>query len=120
MARLTWRSQVHPRRVVATVLLTLGVLGLTHLPREAVPPMLEGCLWDKAEHALAYGLIAASFLLSLRRPVRPSLLLTGLAAMAVLGVLDEITQPLVRRTASPLDYAGDLIGVAVVYAVFLA
>ena len=68
---------------------------------------------------MAYGLIAGSFLLSLRRPVRPALLLLGLAAVVVLGALDEVTQPLVHRTADIRDYFSDLTGVAAACAVFL-
>jgi len=106
--------------MLGTVLVTVSVFGLTHLPQEAIPSMLNGGLWDKGEHVVAYGLIAASFLFSLRKPARPALLWTGLAALAVFGILDEITQPLVGRIASPWDYAGDMIGVAIAYAVFLA
>jgi VanZ family protein len=68
---------------------------------------------------VAYGLIAGFFLLSLQRPVRPAVLLLGLAALAALGILDEATQPLVNRFASVSDYISDLIGIAIPSVVFL-
>jgi VanZ family protein len=106
--------------MLLTLLVTGGVLGLTHIPAPAIPPMLQDVASDKVEHIVAYGLIAGSFFLSLRRPVRPALLLLGLAALAVLGVLDEVTQPLVHRTADMRDYFSDLLGLAVSCTVFLA
>jgi VanZ family protein len=113
-----WKSWFRPWRMLLTLLITGGVLGLTHLPVPAIPPMLQDVAPDKIEHVVAYGLIAGSFLLSLRRPVRPALLLLGLAAVAVLGALDEVTQPLVHRTADIRDYFSDLLGLAISCAVF--
>ena len=105
--------------MLLTVLVTGGVLGLTHIPGPAIPPVLQNVAPDKVEHIVAYGLIAVSFLLSLRRPVRPALLLLGLAVLAVLGALDEATQPFVQRTADIRDYFSDLTGVAAACVVFL-
>jgi len=68
---------------------------------------------DKAEHVVAYGLIAGFFLLSLKRPVRPAVLVIGLLAVAAIGALDEVTQPLVNRPAEVWDYGCDLIGMAI-------
>ena len=98
---------------MATVLGIACVLGLTHIPGPSMPRILEVDGLDKLEHVVAYGLITTLFLLSLRKPVRPLLLLTGLAALALLGALDETTQPFVERTASFTDYASDLVGIAV-------
>lgn len=106
--------------MLLTLVVTGGVLGLTHIPGPAIPPMLQHITSDKVEHIVAYGLIAGSFLLSLKRPVRPAVLLLGLTALAALGALDEVTQPLVHRTADIRDYFSDLTGVAAAGAVFLA
>jgi VanZ family protein len=89
--------------------------------------VLQAHYLDKVEHVAAYGLITGFFLLSLKRPARPegalrfraAVPLVGLAALAALGVLDEMTQPLVNRVASVADYACDLIGVAIPSVVFL-
>jgi VanZ family protein len=113
MAERTWQSAFRPGWAMATVLGVACVLGLTHIPGPSMPRILEVGGLDKLEHILAYGLITTLFLLSLRRPVRPRLLLTGLAALAVLAALDETTQPFVERTASLTDYASDLVGIAV-------
>jgi VanZ family protein len=119
MTEGTWKSCFWPWRVLLCVLVTGGVLGLTHIPGPSIPPVLQHVTSDKIEHIVAYGLIAGSFLLSLKRPVRPALLLLGLAALALLGALDETTQPLVNRTADIRDYFSDLIGVAASSLVFL-
>lgn len=119
MTEGTRKSYFWPRRMWLTLLVTGCVLGLTHIPGQAIPPVLQDIALDKVEHIVAYGLIAGSFLLSLRRPVRPAVLLLGLAALALLGALDEVTQPLVNRTADIGDYLSDLIGLAVSCVVFL-
>ena len=119
MTEGTWKSSFRPRRMLLTLLVTGGVLGLTHIPGQAIPRVLQDVAPDKVEHIVAYGLIAGSFLLSLRRPVRPAVLLLGLAALALLGALDEITQPLVNRTADLGDYLSDLTGLAASFVVFL-
>ncbi len=114
-----WRSYFRPRWTLLTLLAAGVVLGLTHIPGEDIPRVLQVQYLDKAEHVAAYGLIAGFFLLSLTRPIRPAVLLIGLATLAVLGALDEVTQPLVNRFASIWDYACDLIGIAIPSMVFL-
>jgi VanZ family protein len=108
-----WKSCFRPRWLLLTLLAAALVLGLTHIPGPKVPRALQGHYLDKAEHIMAYGLIAGLFLLSLKRPVRPAVLLIGLAGLAALGALDEVTQPPVHRVASVWDYVCDLIGVAI-------
>ena len=114
----TWKSSFHPRWVLITLFALGVVLGLTHIPGEDVPDILQAGGLDKVEHMAAYGLIASFSLLSLKRPVRPLLLWLGLAALAGIGALDETTQPLVNRTASLADYACDLAGIAVACLLF--
>ncbi len=119
MTEGVWKSCFHPRWLILTLLVTAGVLGLTHIPGQSMPRALEVRHLDKAEHIVSYGLIAGFFLLSLKRPVRPTVLLIGLAVLAVIGALDEATQPLVNRSASIGDYACDLTGMAIACTVFL-
>jgi VanZ family protein len=119
MTEGTWKSCFRPWWMRLTLLITVCVLGLTHIPGQDVPQFLQVGDLDKVEHMGAYGLIAGSFLLSLKKPVRPALLLIGLAALAGIGALDEATQPLVNRTADIMDYASDLIGIAIACVVFL-
>jgi VanZ family protein len=119
MTEGTWKSCFRPRWLLLTLLIAVCVLGLTHIPGQDMPQFLQVGDLDKVEHVAAYGLIAGSFLLSLKTPVRPALLLIGLAALAGIGALDETTQPLVNRTADIVDYASDLIGIAIACVVFL-
>jgi VanZ family protein len=114
-----WKSCFHPRWLMLTLLVAAGVLGLTHIPGQSIPRVLQVHYLDKAEHVVAYGLMAEFFLLSLKRPVRPTVLLIGLALLVVIGALDEVTQPLVNRVASVSDYASDLTGVAIACVIFL-
>ncbi len=105
--------------MMVALLGTACLLTLTHIPNDALPKVLQRDLLDKIEHAVAYGLIAILFLCSLRRPVRPLLVLIVLVALAVVGALDEVTQPMVNRYASITDYAFDLIGIAAACVIFL-
>jgi VanZ family protein len=105
--------------MLLTLVVAGCVLGLTHIPGQDIPRVLQNVAPDKVEHIVAYTLMAGSFLLSLRRPVRPALLLIGLVALAVIGALDEMTQPLVNRSCDFWDYASDLAGIAIPCVVFL-
>jgi len=113
MAEGAWKSRFRPRWLMLTLLVAVVVLGLTHIPGQRIPRVLQVHYLDKAEHVTAYGLIAGFFLLSLKKPVCPAAPLIGLAMLAALGALDEATQPLVNRIASVSDYICDLIGVAI-------
>jgi len=113
MTKGAWKSSFRPRWMILTLLIAAVVLALTHIPGQRIPRALQVRYLDKAEHIVAYGLIAGFFLLSLKRPVRPAVLLIGLAALAAFGALDEATQPLVHRVASIWDYASDLTGMAI-------
>ncbi len=119
MVENSLRSRFHMRWMAVALSSTACLLTLTHIPNDALPKVLQRNLLDKIEHAAAYGLIAILFLCSLRRPVRPLLLLTVLAVLAVVGALDEITQPLVNRHASLADYVSDLVGIAAACVIFL-
>ncbi len=101
-------------------LVSLGtVLTLTHIPQAAMPEFLSEHMLDKIEHVLAYGLIAFLFLLSLPEGSRPTTFVIGLVGLAVIGAVDEITQPFVNRVASVGDYAADVIGILLAVAIFL-
>ncbi len=119
MTDSVWKSCFHPRWLMLTLLVAAGVLGLTHIPGQSIPRVLQVHYLDKAEHVVAYGMMAEFFLLSLKRPVRLTVLLIGLALLVVIGALDEVTQPLVNRFASVSDYASDLTGVAIACVIFL-
>lgn len=119
MTERKWQSCFRPWWLLATVLSMVGVLGLTHLPHVVIPRVLQENALDKVEHVLAYGLVTALFLLSLKKPVRPAVLVLGLAGLALIAAVDEVTQPLVNRIASVSDYVSDLIGMALAGTLFL-
>ncbi len=102
------------KRLIAAVTFTAVVVLLTHIPQEVMPPQLQVIGLDKLAHALVYGAITFFFILS----IRPSLTLL-LSAIIFLGILafaafDELTQPLVNRTASVFDWLADITGICAV------
>ena len=112
VAIATLRPLLRPLAAL-TGLYTAVLVFATHYPR---PEHLLGVNRppDKMLHFLAYGalgLLAAALLAVAGRwsPVRVAILAAGLAAFAA---IDEVTQPWFGRTAEPLDWVYDLIGVA--------
>ncbi len=104
------------RWLAAPVFCTLSVLTLTHLPQDLTPEALRDGPFhiDKAEHVVAYGLISICSIPAVKRR-HGRILLAVLLAVTVLSALDELTQPLIGRTASPWDLLADLIGVALAF-----
>ena len=114
------KSYVYVRSLLAAMLCTLAVLALTHLPPQFMPQRLPVYLSDKLVHAMAYGLIAASFLGALRRQVGWRLRISILLGIIVVGLVDEMTQPLVGRQASSGDLAADVAGILAATALWLS
>ena len=112
----TWFDVRWLRGAVAALLF---VLTLTHIPQEMMPESLSVHLLDKAEHFAAYGVLTLLFLFSFRRPPGVKAMLLVLLVGAMVGALDELTQPWVNRIASWLDFAADVIGIAIGCAAFL-
>lgn len=94
-----------------TLLYAVALVTVTHLPPSRLPATGVS---DKLEHLFAYGLLGALAALTARahlnRRVPFRALTIGLAAF---GALDEITQPLVGRTADVWDWAADVGGIVV-------
>ena len=101
------------------ILFAATVIFVTHIPQELIPERLQICGLDKIGHVVAYGAITILFVLSLRD--RFSLLSAAILffATSTLGAVDELTQPLVNRTASPIDWLADIVGVSVVLLAFV-
>ncbi|MFC1762294.1 polysaccharide biosynthesis tyrosine autokinase [Planctomycetota bacterium] len=104
--------------LVLTVLCTIVVLVATHLPPQYVPKVLSGNINDKVAHAIAYGAITLCYLLAFRKRHDWRVFVIFFCAITIIAIIDEITQPLVERIASPLDIVGDLSGVIAVFTVF--
>jgi VanZ family protein len=107
-----------PKRLAVAVGGLLVVLVSTHIPQAMMPKQLSGNIIDKAEHAVAHGVIALLFLLAFRRPPGGKALLVLLLAGAAVGALDELTQPLVNRIASVADFVADVVGIALVVGIY--
>jgi VanZ family protein len=100
-----------PRKIslaVLTVYWALLFVG-THIPR--LPTILP-LPSDKVMHAGAITMLSFLFALawSLRRPFGWRQFLAVLAILAVYAAFDEVTQPLMQRTADPLDWIADVAG----------
>ncbi|MHC4538043.1 MAG: VanZ family protein [Planctomycetota bacterium] len=100
--------------LVLAVTFTTIVLLFTHIPRESIPSQLLESGLDKLYHVVAYGAITFLFILSLKNS--PSVLsyLLLFFAILVIGMADEVTQPLVNRQASYADLAADAISIVTV------
>jgi VanZ family protein len=109
----SWRPFARPLAVL-TAGYVLVLLFATHYPRPEQflgpdPPS------DKTLHFLAYatlGLLAAATLAAAGRWSRGSVASLAVG-LAIFAGLDELTQPAFGRTAEPLDWVYDLIGLAV-------
>lgn len=98
--------------LVLTVAFTSIVLVLTHIPQEFMPSQLQKSGLDKLQHVVAYGTITFLFIFAIKSS--PSLLSALLVFFAIIaiGIVDEVTQPIVGRQASIIDLAADAIGIA--------
>lgn len=97
--------------LVIAVVFTAIVLLLTHIPKEAMPPRLQENSHDKLHHVVAYGGITFLFILSVKVSSTPLLFSLLFFAILAIGIVDEVTQPLVNRTASLADIVANFIGI---------
>jgi len=100
--------------LVIAVAFTAIVLLLTHIPKEAMPLRLQENSHDKLHHVVAYGGITFLFILSVKVSSNPFLFSLLFFAILAIGIVDEVTQPLVNRTASLADIVANFIGIATV------
>lgn len=83
----------------------------THIPATEFVAHAMELNADKVVHFVAYAVLAALLLQTLRaHGVRWASGLTLLIAIAY-GAIDELTQPLVNRVCDPLDFAANVVGV---------
>ncbi len=110
-----------PLLAAVSILYVIGMAAATHVPLDGVTLPIWPIPIDKVFHFTAYAGLA--FLLA----TLAAAIWTGtggrwwghllryaavLPLVALYGVLDEVTQPIVGRTADPTDYAADLAGAA--------
>ena len=117
MSRLGHIAHRHRRLLLlACVLLWVTLMVATHLPPERMP---RTRLSDKFLHALGYFGLAAIFWSTLRAHELPGRVRVACVffAAAAYAAVDEITQPMVGRSASLGDWAADVLGAAAALAV---
>ena len=106
------KSRFDIRWLAVAIFSTAATVILTHLPQETIPPALRQSGVDKLEHAVAYGVIMALFLVGLRTSPTVSAMGRLVLVVAAIAALDELTQGLVSRTPSILDFAADVMGMS--------
>ena len=111
---LKFNNHFNIKWLVIAVTFTVFILLLTHIPKEAMPPRLQENSHDKLHHVMAYGAITLLFILSLKVSSTPFLFFLLFFAILAIGIADEVTQPLVNRTASLADIVANFIGIATV------
>jgi VanZ family protein len=90
---------------------------VTHFPKlrlEGVPGD------DKTAHVLAYALLAFliwQFRAARARPIRAGFVLKAWGLVAAYATVDELTQPLVGRSADIYDWLADLAGATAALAI---
>ncbi len=117
MSRLGQIARRHRRLLLlACVLLWVALAVGTHLPPERLP---RTKLSDKFLHGVGYFALAAIFWSTLRAHQLPRRVRVGCVFFAALAyaAVDEITQPMVRRSASLGDWTADVLGAAAALAV---
>ena len=102
------------RWLAVAIFCTAATLVLTHLPQETIPSVLRKSGLDKLQHALAYGVIMLLFLMALKTPSNVLSVMRLFLVVAVIGVIDELTQGFADRTPSIADFAANIVGMLVV------
>ncbi|MHC4727307.1 MAG: VanZ family protein, partial [Planctomycetota bacterium] len=105
--------------LVLVITFTATVIVLTHIPQKLMPSQMQESGVDKLLHFLAYGVITFLLILSVKSSPSPRLILFVFFALLAIGIVDEITQPLVRRQASLTDLMADITGVVSVLLLFI-
>lgn len=98
---------------MATTAFALALVFATHYPKpeellgRRLPP-------DKTLHFAAYAMLTTLAAATLAAAGRwtPTVLGRLGAGLAIFGLLDEATQPLFARSAEPLDWVFDCVGIA--------
>ena len=107
------------RWLVLAVTFTTTVITLTHIPQKFMPSQIQERGVDKFLHILAYGTITALFIISLKSSLSLFSASFLFFVISVIGIFDEVTQPLVNRQASFSDLLADITGVIVVFLLLL-
>ena len=110
---MTSKKFINRKWLIAALGTLLVILVLTHLPQSAVVRQLNITSFDKILHTLGYGIFGYMLLCAIRLRSRIVSFLIVLGLIAVIGALDESTQPLVQRSASIADWLANCVGVCI-------
>jgi VanZ family protein len=105
--------------LVLAVTFTSTVFIFTHIPQRLIPSQMQERGADKLLHFLVYGAITFLFIISLKSSLSMFSVFLLFFFILVIGIFDEITQPLVNRQASLADLLADITGVIVVLLLFI-
>lgn len=105
------------RRLGPALGMATAILVASHLPKGILPSF---GIHYRVQHAVAYGLLAALCLAATRGRGGLVGALLAVAAVAVVGALDEATQPVFGRQGNLLDWLTDLGGACLAVAAWLA
>ena len=99
------------RLVWTTALIWTAAFVATHVPTKELPALIGT---DKVLHAIGYAVLAGALLMTLTAyRVAPLRRIPFVIAVSVIYAgLDELTQPLVNRSAELGDWLADLTGAA--------
>jgi VanZ family protein len=98
----------------------LALFAATHVPRRVVT--VPGGKIDDVIHFVAYAILAGLLAITWERSagqLSAAHLRWAWVALALYAAIDELTQPLVGRTASWADWLADALGAAVGLALFV-
>ena len=99
---------------ILTVTFTAITILFTHIPQEFIPSQLQKSDFDKLQHIVAYGAITFLSILSLKNSLSLFSALLLFFVILVIGIFDEVTQPLVNQQASLCDLLADITGISIV------
>lgn len=105
--------------LIISIFTSVSIFFITHIPQKFMPNRLGAIGIDKIGHIVAYGIITLLFIISLRSSLSLFSIVILFFAISCFGVIDELTQPLVNRAGSLLDWFADIIGISVVLFSFL-
>ncbi len=95
------------------------LFGLMHVPREHLPTVRVSHL-DKVVHVTGYallGLLGGGYAQRRGAATGAGWYIKWLAVYAVYAAFDELTQPMVGRSATLADWSADIVGVVIAFAV---
>lgn len=96
--------------LLLSVIFTITVIILTHIPQGMVPVVFGRRGFDKVLHIVAYCIISCLFIMTFHAFNNLKFNLILLLIIIVLGAADELTQEITGRNPSIFDWMSDIMG----------